>query len=45
MLLKAYCPGYVAAIQEQLGLRLVKVRDVPIDVLIVDNADKVPTEN
>jgi len=38
-------PDIFAAVQEQLGLRLVKVRDVPVDMLIVDNADKVPTEN
>jgi uncharacterized protein (TIGR03435 family) len=30
---------------EKVGLRLVKVKDVPVDVLIVDSADKVPTEN
>lgn len=30
---------------EKLGLKLVKVKDVPVDVLIVDSADKVPTEN
>ena len=30
---------------EKLGLKLVKVKDVPVDVLVIDNADKVPTEN
>jgi uncharacterized protein (TIGR03435 family) len=30
---------------EKLGLRLVKVKDVPVDVLVVDSADKVPTES
>jgi hypothetical protein len=29
----------------QLGLKLVKVRDIPVDIPIVENADKVPTEN
>jgi uncharacterized protein (TIGR03435 family) len=33
------------ALEKQLGLKLVKVKDAPVDVLIVDSADKVPTEN
>jgi len=41
----AAVPDIFAALQEQLGLRLVKVKDVPVDVLIVDSADKVPTAN
>jgi len=38
-------PDIFTAVQKQLGLKLVKVKDVPVDILIVDNADKVPTEN
>jgi uncharacterized protein (TIGR03435 family) len=38
-------PNIFTAVEKQLGLKLVKVKDVPVDVLIVDNADKVPTEN
>ena len=30
---------------EKVGLKLVKVKDAPVDVLIVDSADKVPTES
>lgn len=30
---------------EKLGLKLVKVKDVPVDVIVVDAADKVPTAN
>jgi uncharacterized protein (TIGR03435 family) len=38
-------PNIFTAVEKQLGLKLVKVKEVPVDVLIVDNADKVPTEN
>jgi len=38
-------PNIFVAIQKQLGLKLVKVKDVPVDMLIVDNADKIPTAN
>ena len=37
-------PNLTAAVQQQLGLRL-NARKVSTDVLIVDRADKVPTEN
>jgi uncharacterized protein (TIGR03435 family) len=33
------------AVEKQLGLKLVKVRDIPVEMLIVDSAGKVPTEN
>ena len=33
------------ALEKQLGLKLVKVKTVPVDVLVIDNIDKVPTEN
>lgn len=38
-------PNIFTAVEKQLGLRLVKVKGVPVDGLIIDNADKVPTEN
>jgi uncharacterized protein (TIGR03435 family) len=38
-------PDIFTAVEKQLGLKLVKVSDVPVDMLIVDNAGKVPTEN
>jgi uncharacterized protein (TIGR03435 family) len=34
-----------AAIEKQLGLKLEKTRDVPLDVIVVDRVDKIPTEN
>jgi uncharacterized protein (TIGR03435 family) len=37
-------PGLSTALQEQLGLRLVKTRG-PLDVIIVDSASKTPTDN
>jgi uncharacterized protein (TIGR03435 family) len=37
-------PSLVTAIQEQLGLR-VEARKIPLDVLVIDRADKVPAAN
>jgi len=34
----------LVAIEEQLGLKL-ETRKAPIEILIVDHAEKVPTEN
>ena len=33
------------ALEKQLGLKLTKVKDVPVDMLIVDHVDKTPTGN
>ncbi len=38
-------PNIFVALQKQLGLKLVKVKDIPLVVLIVDRADKTPTAN
>jgi uncharacterized protein (TIGR03435 family) len=38
-------PDIFAAVERQLGLKLVKVKDMPLNLVIVDSADKVPTEN
>ena len=37
-------PNLLTAVQGQLGLRL-NPRKIPLDVLVIDRADKVPTEN
>jgi uncharacterized protein (TIGR03435 family) len=37
-------PNILTAVQEQLGLKL-EPKKTPIDMLIIDRADKVPTEN
>jgi len=34
-----------AALENQFGLRLVKTKGVPVDVLVVDHVDKTPTGN
>jgi uncharacterized protein (TIGR03435 family) len=38
-------PSIFTAVEKQLGLKLVKTGSVPLDVLVIDHADKVPTEN
>ena len=40
----AAAPSIVSAIEEQLGLRL-EARKMPLEVLIVDHADRVPAAN
>jgi uncharacterized protein (TIGR03435 family) len=37
-------PNLMTAVQQQLGLKL-EPRKIPVDILIVDKADKIPTEN
>lgn len=38
-------PDIFVAIEKQLGLRLEKAKDVPVDVIVVDRVDKVPRAN
>ena len=38
-------PDIFAAIQRELGLKLVKTKDVPVDIIVVDRVDKIPTAN
>lgn len=37
-------PNLMTAVQQQLGLKL-EPKKIPVDILIVDKADKIPTEN
>lgn len=41
---EAEAPSLFAAVQDQLGLKLDKKRG-PLDLLVIDHAEKVPTEN
>ncbi len=36
-------PNLFTALEKQLGLKLVKMKAVPVDLLIVDRLDKTPT--
>jgi uncharacterized protein (TIGR03435 family) len=38
-------PNIFQALEKQLGLKLEKTHDIPLDVIVVDHVDKVPTEN
>ena len=38
-------PTLFAALEKELGLKLVKTKGVPVDVVVVDHMDKTPTEN
>ena len=38
-------PNIFNAMDKQLGLKLVKVKDIPLDILVIDQLEKVPTEN
>ena len=39
-----FVPGLITAVQDQLGLKL-ESKKIPLDVLVIDRAEKVPTEN
>jgi uncharacterized protein (TIGR03435 family) len=38
-------PNIFVALQKQLGLKLVKVKEIPLDVIVIDHVDKTPTAN
>ncbi len=38
-------PTLPEALEKQLGLKLVKTKGVPLDVVVIDHVDKEPTEN
>ncbi|HVW09327.1 MAG TPA: TIGR03435 family protein [Bryobacteraceae bacterium] len=38
-------PTLFTALKSQVGLELIKVKDVRVDMLVVDHADRIPTDN
>ncbi len=38
-------PSLFSALEKQLGLKLVKMKNIPVDILVIDHADKTPTDN
>ena len=38
-------PSLFSVLEKQLGLKLVKTKNVPVDFLIIDHANRLPTEN
>jgi uncharacterized protein (TIGR03435 family) len=38
-------PTIFVALEKQLGLKLVKTKGVPLDVIVIDRVDKIPIEN
>jgi uncharacterized protein (TIGR03435 family) len=38
-------PTVFTALEKQAGLRLKKVKDVDVRILVVDHVDKIPTDN
>lgn len=38
-------PSLVTALEEEFGLKLVPEKNIPVEVLVVDSADRTPTEN
>jgi len=38
-------PNIFKAVEQQLGLRLVKINGIPLDAIVVDHIEKVPIEN
>lgn len=38
-------PNIFVALQKQLGLKLVKIKEIPLDIIVVDHVDKTPTAN
>jgi uncharacterized protein (TIGR03435 family) len=38
-------PNIFTALEKQLGLKLEKAQDVPVDMIVVEQVEKTPTEN
>lgn len=38
-------PNILVALEKQIGLKLVKTKAIPLDVIVVDHVEKVPTGN
>jgi uncharacterized protein (TIGR03435 family) len=38
-------PSIFKALEKQLGLKLTRIKDIPLQVLVVDQVEKAPTDN
>jgi len=38
-------PNIFKALEQQLGLKLVKAKDIPLDTIVVDQAERIPAGN
>jgi uncharacterized protein (TIGR03435 family) len=38
-------PSLTTALEEQFGLKLASEKNIPVDEVVVDSADRTPTEN
>ena len=38
-------PNLFTALEKQLGLKLVKTKDIPVDVIVIDRVEKIPVAN
>ena len=38
-------PNIFKALEQQLGLKLVKAKDIPLDTIVIDQAERIPAGN
>lgn len=38
-------PNIFKAVEQQLGLKLVKMKDIPLDTIVIDRVERIPAGN